>query len=85
MGHLIRVKAGNNNLVFIADTGSPTSFVNNKIATASQNSVKNARRIQLEIKMKRTGWCATAGTKHYLLEGLSPQLHQEAGHSTPHP
>ena len=34
-------------IVFIANTGSPTSFVNNKTATTLQNRVKEARRIQL--------------------------------------
>ena len=46
-GHLIRVKIGDNDIVFIADTGSPTSFVNNKTATTLQNTVTNTRRIQL--------------------------------------
>ena len=44
---LIRVREGNNNLVFIPDTGSPTSFINNRTATLLQNTVKQARRKQL--------------------------------------
>ena len=46
-GDLIPVKIGNNYIVFIADTGSPTSFANNKTATTLQNTVTKARRIQL--------------------------------------
>ena len=46
-GHLIRVKIGDNDIVFIADSGSPTSFINNKTATTLQNTVTSARRIQL--------------------------------------
>ena len=46
-GHLNRVKIGDNDIVFIADTGSPTSFVNNKTATTLQITVTNTRRIQL--------------------------------------
>ena len=46
-GHLIRVRGGNNNLILIADIWSPTSFINNKTATTMQNTVKQARRIQL--------------------------------------
>ena len=31
-GHLVRVRCGHNDLVFIADTGSPTSFINQRTA-----------------------------------------------------
>ena len=47
LGHLIRVKIGNNNITFIANTGYPTSFVNNKTAVTLQNTVSRARRIQI--------------------------------------
>ena len=47
IGHLIRVKIGNNNITFIADTGSPTSLLNNKTAVTLQSTVSRARRIQI--------------------------------------
>ena len=47
IGHLIRVKIGTNSVTFIADTGSPTSFVNNKTAVILENTVPRTRRIQL--------------------------------------
>ena len=45
--HFIRVKIGDNDIVFIADTGSPTSFVKNNTAATLQNTVTNTRRILL--------------------------------------
>ena len=41
-GHLIRVRSEKNNIVFIADTGSPTSFVNEKTANLLATTVKSA-------------------------------------------
>ena len=41
-GHLIRVRSETNNIVFIADTGSPTSFVNERTANFLTSSVKSA-------------------------------------------
>ena len=46
-GHLIRVRIGNHNITFIADTGSPTSFVNNKTGAMLESTVPQARRMQL--------------------------------------
>ena len=43
-GHLIRVRSGKNNIVFIADTGSPTSFVNEKTANLLATTVTSAVR-----------------------------------------
>ena len=45
-GHLVRVKCGPNDLVFIADTGLPTSFVNQRTANLIVSTVKSARRVQ---------------------------------------
>ena len=42
--HLVRVRCGENNLVFIADTGSPTSFINQKTANLIMTTVKSAKR-----------------------------------------
>ena len=41
-GHLIRVRSETNNIVLIADTGSPTSFVNKKAANLLTSTVKMA-------------------------------------------
>ena len=45
-GHLVRVRCGHNDLVFIADTGSPTSFFNQRTANLIVSTVKSAKRIQ---------------------------------------
>ena len=45
-GHLVRVRCGHNNLVFIADTGSPTSFINQRTANLRVSTVESAKRIQ---------------------------------------
>ena len=45
-GHLIWVRCGDKNLVFIADTGSPTSFINQKTANQIMTTVKSAKRIK---------------------------------------
>ena len=45
-GHLVRVRCGQNDLVFIADTGSPTSFINQQAANLIVSTVKSARRVQ---------------------------------------
>ena len=45
-GHLVRVRCGHNDLVFIADTGSPTSFINQRTANLILSTVKSAKRIQ---------------------------------------
>ena len=46
-GHLIRVRSEKNNIVFIADTGSPTSFVNEKTANLLATTVKSAARTRM--------------------------------------
>ena len=46
-GHLIRVRSETNNIVFIADTGSPTSFVNEKTANLLASTVKSAVKTKL--------------------------------------
>ena len=46
-GHLIRVHSETNNIVFIADTGSPTSFVNEKTANLLSSTVKSAVKTKL--------------------------------------
>ena len=45
-GHLIPIRCGDNNLVFIANTGSPTSFINQKSANQIMTTVKSAKRIK---------------------------------------
>ena len=45
-GHLVRIRCGHNDLVFIADTGSPTSFINQRTANLIVSTVKSAKRIQ---------------------------------------
>ena len=45
-GHLVRVRCGPNNLVFTADTGSPTSFINQRTANLIVSTVKSARRVK---------------------------------------
>ena len=45
-GHLVRVRCDQNDLVFIADTRSPTSFVNQRTANLTVSTVKSARRVQ---------------------------------------
>ena len=47
-GHLIRVRSETNNIVFIADTGSPTSSVNEKTASLLESTVKLAVKTKLE-------------------------------------
>ena len=66
IGHLIRVKIGNirnNYITFIADTGSPTSFVNNKTAVTLQNTVSRARHIQINKTTRLIECSATMVTK----------------------
>ena len=46
-GHLNRVRSETNNIVFIADTGSSTSFVNEKTANLLTSSVKSAVKTKL--------------------------------------
>ena len=46
-GDLIRVQSETNNIVFIADTGSPTSFVNEKTANLLASTVKSAVKTKL--------------------------------------
>ena len=45
-GHLVRVRCGYIDLVFFADTGSPTSFINQRTANLIVSTVKSAKRIQ---------------------------------------
>ena len=45
-GHLVRVSCGSNALVFIADTGSPTSFINQRTANLIVSTANSARRVQ---------------------------------------
>ena len=47
-GNLIRVRSETNNIVFIADTGSPTSFVNEQTANLLASTVKSAIKTKLE-------------------------------------
>ena len=47
-GHFIRVRSEKNNIVFIADTGSPTSFVNEKAANLLATTVKSAVRTRMK-------------------------------------
>ena len=46
-GHLIRVCSEKNSIVFNADTGSPTSFVNEKTANLLASTVKSAHKIKM--------------------------------------
>ena len=46
-GHLIRVRSEKNSIVFIADTGSPRSFVNEKTANLLASTVKSAVKTNL--------------------------------------
>ena len=81
--HLIRVRADNNNLKIIADSGSPTLFVNNKTATTLQFSVRNAKRTQLgERTTKQIEWPATTVTKYRHREGFLVLLNLKAGRWT---
>ena len=45
-GHLVRVRCGSNDLLFIADTGLPTSFINQRTANLIISTVNSARRVQ---------------------------------------
>ena len=45
-GHLVRIRCGHNDIVFIADTGSPPSFINQRTANLIVSTVKSAKRLQ---------------------------------------
>ena len=45
-GPLVRVRCEENNMLFMADTGSPTSFINQKTVNQIMTTVKSAKRIK---------------------------------------
>ena len=45
-GHLVRVRWGSSDLVFIADTGSPTFFINQQTANLIISTVNSAKQMQ---------------------------------------
>ena len=45
-GHLLRIRCGSNNRVFIADTGFPASFINQKTANVITTTVNSTKRIE---------------------------------------
>ena len=49
-GHSIRVRCGDNNLVFIVDTGSPTSSINQKTANQIMTTVNSVKLIKTKKK-----------------------------------